>query len=118
MKNEELMERHSRWSSVVMISIIALVALICITDIIFKLGLTKNMYLFTFILAGAAIAILSIVWISIWNRQQKTEKAALQPAVVVPEEKVMTLSDVEYCIRKEGYIPVRKENSVCFKISG
>ena len=118
MKNEELMERHSRWSSVVMISIIALVALICIIDIIFKLGLTKNMYLFTFMLAGTVIAILSIVWISIMNRQHKTETAPLQPAVVAPEEKVMTLSDVEYCIRKEGYIPVRKENSVCFKISG
>ena len=101
-----------------MISIIALVALICIIDIIFKLGLTKNMYLFTFMLAGTVIAILSIVWISIMNRQHKTETAPLQPAVVIPEEKVMTLSDVEYCIRKEGYIPVRKENSVCFKISG
>jgi hypothetical protein len=69
-------------------------------------------------LAGTVIAILSIVWISIMNRQHKTETAPLQPAVVIPEEKVMTLSDVEYCIRKEGYIPVRRENSVRFKISG
>lgn len=118
MKKEELMDRHSRWSSVVLICIIVLVAIIGITDIIFDFGFSKNMYLLIFILAGAILAVSSIVWISILNRYHKTETAPLQPAVAVPDEKVMTLSDVEYCIRKEGYIPVRKENSVCFKISG
>jgi hypothetical protein len=40
------------------------------------------------------------------------------PTVVVPEEKNVSLSDIEYCIRKEGYIPIRKDNYVSFKISG
>ena len=46
MKKEELMDRHSRWSSVVLICIIVLVAIIGITDIIFDFGFSKNMYLF------------------------------------------------------------------------
>lgn len=118
MKKEELMDRHSRWSSVVLICIIVLVAIIGITDIIFDFGFSKNMYLLIFILAGAILAVSSIVWISILNRYHKTEMAPPPPTVVVPEERNVSLSDIEYCIRKEGYIPIRKDNYVSFKISG
>lgn len=118
MKKEELMDRHSRWSSVVLICIIVLVAIIGITDIIFDFGFSKNMYLLIFILAGAILAVSSIVWISILNRYHKTEMAPPPPMIVVPEEKNVSLSDIEYCIRKEGYIPIRKDNYVSFKISG
>ena len=118
MKKEELMDRHSRWSSVVLICTIALVAIIGITDIIFDFGFSKNMYLLVFILAGAVLGVFSVVWVSILNRQHKTVTVPPQPIVVVPEEKKVSLSDIEYCIRKEGYIPVRKDNYVTFKISG
>ena len=116
MKKEEFMDYYSRWSSVVLVCIIALVATICLSDIIFDFGFTKNIYLLMFIIASAILAVFSVAWISILNRQKPTECVITQPAV--GEERAIDLSDIEYCIRKEGYIPVRRDNYVSFKISG
>ena len=116
MKKEELMNNYSRWSSVVLVCIVALVATICLSDIIFDFGLTKNTYLLMFIISGAVLAVFSVVWISILNRNKPTECVITQPTVA--NERAMDLSDIEYCIRKEGYIPVRRDNYVSFKISG
>lgn len=116
MKKEELMNNYSRWSSVVLVCIVALVAPICLSDIIFDFGLTKNTYLLMFIIAGSVLAVFSIILISILNRNKPTECVITQPTVA--NERAMDLSDIEYCIRKEGYIPVRRDNYVSFKISG
>ena len=116
MKKEEFMDYYSRWSSVVLVCIVALVATICLSDIIFDFGFTKNTYLLMFIISGAVLAVFSVVWISIINKDEPTECVITQPTVA--DERIMDLSDIEYCIKKEGYIPVRRDNYVSFKILG
>lgn len=118
MKKEKFVDYYSQWSSKVLTSIVLLAATIGITDIAFGYGFSKNIYLLIYIAAGAVLAVFSVTWISILNTGYFKRNRDAQASPSVKPLALMTFEDIEFFIRREGYVPIRREDYISFKVSG
>lgn len=141
MKKEKLISGYRDWCKFVLLGMLAIVALICLADMFLHLGLNRNVYVVSFSMMGAALGLLSLIWVafqhfandrhdflsaqqrehelkqSVQQSEQESKQSAQQ--YVHDESKdPITLEDVEMCVRREGYIPQRVEDYIMFKISG
>lgn len=117
MNKEHFIENYSRWSSIALICIVILASGVGIADIAFDFGLTRNIYLVVFMTASALLALLSVIWMSILS-SRASGQGFEKPGKSASEPKDITFSDIELCVRTEGYIPQTCDDSVSFKISG
>ena len=81
---------------------------------------------------GVLLSLIALIWISLKNSRllkelmsagavSKDVVTALQQeasSVLQDTVPVVEFADIEQCIRKEGFVPVRKDNFISFKISG
>jgi hypothetical protein len=124
MNAEDFKKSYVRWSYAVAICIPTFLMAIAICDMKLGLDFSDNMYIMSVVAAGVLLSLLSLTWISIlnsklfkdWLTSEKSSKETL--STVQQENPVIEMTDIEQCIRKEGFVPVRKENFISFKISG
>ena len=81
---------------------------------------------------GVLLSLIALIWISLKNSRLLKELlsagAVSKDAVTALHQEassvlqdivpVVEFADIEQCIRKEGFVPVRKDNFISFKISG
>lgn len=85
---------------------------------------------------GVLLSLIALIWISLKNSRLLKELlsagAVSKDAVTALQQEassvlqvtslntvpVVEFADIEQCIRKEGFVPVRKDNFISFKISG
>lgn len=121
---------YRKWSKVALISVIILLFTITTIDAFLGFDFGRNMYVMSVVATGCVLALLSLTWIrllnsklmrsNLWDNDENEGKdkpaEALAPVEVTP--KGISMSDVELCIRKEGYIPQNNGETTLFKISG
>jgi hypothetical protein len=106
---------YVRWSYAVALCIPTFIFGLVLCDQLLGYDFSRNMYLMSFICCGAVLSLLSLTWISILNSRMFKEWLTGEPS---QDNRKVDLSDIEQCVRKEGFIPVRIENRVTFKVSG
>ena len=121
---------YRKWSMVALISVVILLFTIATIDAFLGFDFSRNMYVMSIVATGCVLALLSLTWIRIlncklmksdfWGNDETEEKDKRAEALATVEEtpKCISMSDVEMCIRKEGYIPQTEEERVFFKIAG
>ena len=127
MNAEEFKKGYVRWSYAVALCIPTLIFGLALCDQILDHDFSRNMYLMSFICCGTVLSFLSLTWISILNSRMFKEwligESASTPSKgslgdPSQDNRKADLSDIEQCIRKEGFVPVRKDNFISFKNSG
>ena len=128
MSAEGFKKSYVRWSYAVAVCITTILMTITLCDIKLGYDFSENMYIMSVVATGVLLALLSLTWISILNSKLFKDrlssgadsKETLKEAssTVQQETPVIELTDIEQCIRKEGFVPVRKDNFISFKISG
>ena len=127
MNAEEFKKSYVRWSYAVALCIPTLIFGLALCDQILDYDFSRNMYLMSFICCGTVLSFLSLTWISILNSRMFKEWLTGESADRTGKEssgeqlqdnRKADLSDIEQCIRKEGFVPVRKDNFISFKNSG
>lgn len=127
MNVEEFKKRYVRWSYAVALCIPTLIFGLALCDQILDHDFSRNMYLMSFICCGTVLSFLSLTWISILNSKMFKEWLTGESADrtgkessggLTQDNRKADLSDIEQCIRKEGFVPVRNEDRVTFKVSG
>ena len=125
MSTEDFKKSYVRWSYAVAVCITTILLVITLCDIKLGYGFSENMYIISVVATGVLLSLLSLTWISVLNSKLFKDRLSSgadskEPASsAVPQETpVVELADIEQCIRKEGFVPVRKDNFISFKISG
>lgn len=128
MNAEEFKESYTKWSYAVAFCIPTFLMAIALCDVKLGLDFSDNMYIMSVVATSVLLSLLSLTWISILNRKlfkdwltsekssKETSKETL--STVQQENPVIEMTDIEQCIRKEGFVPVRKDNFISFKNSG
>ena len=117
---EKLYKEYRKWGTVALCCVMTLLFTIASIDAFLEFDFSKNMYVMSIVATACLLALISMSWIRLLNcKLMRTDlveapKSTDKPAVT----NVITLSDVEMCIRKEGYIPQVEEDRVVFKIAG
>lgn len=114
MNAENFKKSYVRWSYAVALCISILIIALIICDVTLGHMFGKNMYVMSFIVAGVVLSLLSLTWISLLNSKMFKDRES----AAAPELKVIDFNDIEQCIRKEGFVPVRLEDRLTFKVSG
>ena len=121
---------YRKWSMVALISVVIFLFTIATIDAFLGFDFSRNMYVMSIVATGCVLALLSLTWIRIlncklmksdfWGNDETEEKDKRAESLATVEEtpKCISMSDVEMCIRKEGYIPQTEEERVFFKIAG
>ena len=127
MNAEEFKKGYVRWSYAVALCIPTLIFGLALCDQILDYDFSRNMYLMSFICCGTVLSFLSLTWISILNSRMFKEWLTGESADrtgkessgdLTQDNRKADLSDIEQCIRKEGFVPVRNEDRITFKVSG
>ena len=127
MNAEEFKKSYVRWSYAVALCIPTMVFGLALCDQILDYDFSRNMYLMSFICCATVLSFLSLTWISILNskmfKEWLTGESERKPGKEcsgqqTQDNRKADLSDIEQCIRKEGFVPVRMEDRVTFKVSG
>jgi hypothetical protein len=128
MSAEGFKKSYVRWSYAVAVCITTILMTITLCDIKLGYDFSENMYIMSVVATGVLLALLSLTWISILNSKLFKDRLSSgadpketlkEASSTVPQETpVIELTDIEQCIRKEGFVPVRKDNFISFKISG
>ena len=127
MNAEEFKKSYVRWSYAVALCIPTLIFGLALCDQILDYDFSRNMYLMSFICCATVLSLLSLTWISILNSKMFKEwltgeyerKPGKECSGEQPQDnRKADLSDIEQCIRKEGFVPVSMEDRVTFKVSG
>lgn len=127
MNAEEFKKSYVRWSYAVALCIPTLIFGLALCDQILDYDFSRNMYLMSFICCATVLSFLSLTWISIlnskmfkeWLTGESEHKPGKECSGEQPQDnRKADLSDIEQCIRKEGFVPVRMEDRVTFKVSG
>lgn len=127
MNAEEFKKSYVRWSYAVALCIPTLIFGLALCDQILDYDFSRNMYLMSFICCATVLSFLSLTWISILNskmfKEWLTGESERKPGKECSGEQQQDnrkadLSDIEQCIRKEGFVPVSMEDRVTFKVSG
>ena len=117
----EFEKDYRKWSKIAMISIVMYLFSIATIDAFLGFDFSRNMYLMSIAATGFMMTLISLSWISILNcKLMRTDLVEpIRPASEDPAQgAVITLPDVEMCIRKEGYVPQKENDLVSFKIAG
>lgn len=114
MNAENFKKSYVRWSYAVALCISILIIALIICDVTLGHVFGKNMYVMSFIVAGVVLSLLSLTWISLLNSKMFKDRES----AAAPELKVIDFNDIEQCIRKEGFVPVRLEDRLTFKVLG
>lgn len=128
MNAEDFKKSYVRWSYAVAFCIPTFLMAIALCDMKLGLDFSDNMYIMSVVAAGVLLSLLSLTWINILNSKMfkdwissgtsSKETPKDTPSAVQQETPIVEIADIEQCIRKEGFVPVRKENFISFKISG
>jgi hypothetical protein len=127
MNAEDFKKSYVRWSYAVAFCIPTFLMAIAICDMKLGLDFSDNMYIMSVVAAGVLLSLLSLTWINILNSKMFKEWLTGESADrtgkessgdLTQDNRKADLSDIEQCIRKEGFVPVRNEDRVTFKVSG
>ena len=128
MNAEDFKKSYVRWSYAVAICIPTFLLAIALCDIKLGFDFSGNMYIMSVVATGILLSLLSLTWISILNSKMfkdwlSSGTSSKEPhkdtvSSIQQETPTIELTDIEQCIRKEGFVPVRKDNFISFKISG
>lgn len=125
--SEKFKKSYMRWSYAVALCIPTLIFGLVACDMLLDYDFGRNMYLMSFICCGTVLSLLSLTWIGILNSRMFKEWMAGESANTPskgyleessPDKRKADMSDIEKCIRKEGFVPVREDAYVRFKVSG
>ena len=117
---ENLEKEYRKWGTIALCCVMTLLFTIAAMDSFLGFEFSKNMYVMSIVATSCLLAIISMSWIRLLNSKlMRTDmidspKSSDKPA----EPNAITLTDVEMCIRKEGYVPQVEEDRVMFKIAG
>lgn len=127
MNAEDFKKSYVRWSYAVAFCIPTFLMAIALCDVKLGLDFSDNMYIMSVVATSVLLSLLSLTWISIlnsklfkdWLTSEKSSKETSKEmlSTVQQENPVIEMTDIEQCIRKEGFVPVRKDNFISFKNS-
>lgn len=127
MSADDLKKAYLKWSRSVAIGLPAFLIAIVICDTQLGFDFSHNMYIMAIVATSVLLSIISLIWISVLNCKlfnERTSKEMAQDNMVKEsmeerqEERKVEVSDIEFCIKKEGFVPVRRDNFISFKVSG
>lgn len=121
---EDFKKSYIRWSYAIAVAIPAILMAITICDSKLDLDFSRNMYVMSIVATSVLLSFLSLTWISVLNSKLFMEWVSRK---TTPEDgqnveqkgkETIDFSHIEQCIKKEGFVPVRRENHISFKVSG
>lgn len=124
MSAEDFKKSYVRWSYAAALCIPTFICGVGLCDALLGFDFSSNMYLMSFIATAVMLSLLSLTWISVLNSKLFKELLSTRSAPIkVPkdgeqETQPVKLTDIELCIRKEGFVPIQENNYISFKVSG
>lgn len=127
MNTEEFKKSYTKWSYAVAFCIPTFLMAIALCDVKLGLDFSDNMYIMSVVATSVLLSLLSLTWISILNSKlfkgwlvgESADRTGKESSgEQLQDNRKADLSDIEQCIRKEGFVPVRKDNFISFKNSG
>ena len=113
-------QQYRQWGAIALLSMVIMLLLIAVLDYLLEMEFSKNFYIATLIGASFLMGIISMSWIQVLNTRliRADVKKSNIPPIQQEQTRKVTHSDIEMCIRKEGYIPQVEDDMTFFKISG
>lgn len=104
------MSKLLRISTYTFISIIVAAIIITSLNFPFRIEIGVTIKVIVMILGTMAFGLLAITWIQYMEKYYDS---------IIPEDRILSLEDIKYSIRKEGYIPyMQNDKCLIFKADG